>query len=75
VLEQTGLRVWELQALTWGDLDFANSRLRVQHGKTRAARRWVACPGLMEEIGQTVPPDDRVPSGVSLPARGDRSSG
>lgn len=57
----TGLRVGELQALSWGDADFANSRLQVQNGKTRAARRWVVWPGwLMDEIAETVPPDDRV---------------
>jgi integrase len=62
VLEQTGLRVGELQALTWGDLDFAGSRIRVAQGKTRAARRWASCPeGLMQEISGTVPPDDRTP--------------
>jgi integrase len=61
LLEQTGLRVCELQALVWGDLDFSNSRLRVQNGKTRAARRWVAVPDwLMDKIAETVPPDDRI---------------
>jgi integrase len=61
LLEQTGLRVGELQALTWGDLDFAGSRLRVANGKTRAARRWATVPEwLMDEIAETVPPDDRV---------------
>ena len=60
LLEQSGLRVGELHELTWGDLDFASSRLRVQSGKTRAARRWVAVPEwLMGEIATTVPPDDR----------------
>ena len=50
------------QALTWGDLDFEDSRLRVRRGKTRAARRWVACPDwLMDEIGKTLPRDDRTP--------------
>ncbi len=60
VLEQTGMRVGELGALEWGDVDRANLRLRVQAGKTRAARRFVAVPEwLMEEIEATCPPDDR----------------
>jgi integrase len=61
VLEQTGMRVGELVALEWGDIDRANLRLRVKQGKTRAARRWVKVPEwLLEEIEATCPPDDRV---------------
>jgi integrase len=62
VLEQTGMRAGELTKLEWQDVDEANSRFRIRGGKTTAARRWVAVPEwLMEEIGTTVPPDDRVP--------------
>jgi integrase len=59
-LEQTGLRVGELTALEWRDVDLAESRFRVREGKTVAARRWVAVPvWLMYEIADTTPPDDR----------------
>lgn len=61
VLEQTGLRVGELQALTWGDIDRAGSRLRIRAGKTRSARRFVPLPEwLLIEIEASCPPDDRV---------------
>jgi integrase len=60
VLEQTGMRVGELSALEWGDIDRTNQRLRIRTGKTRAARRFVTVPEwLMEEIEATCPPDDR----------------
>ena len=35
VLEQTGMRVGELHALEWRDVDEAGVRFRVRHGKTR----------------------------------------
>jgi integrase len=61
VLEQTGMRIGELAAMTWGDVDRVNLRLRVRAGKTRSARRFVPVPGwLLEEIEATCPPDDRV---------------
>ena len=60
VLEQTGMRVGELHALEWGDVDEAGSRFRVKAGKTAAARRWVAVPDwLMEEVADTCPREDR----------------
>jgi integrase len=43
-LEQTGVRVGELHALEWGDVDETGSRFRVKAGKTAAARRWVQVP-------------------------------
>ena len=61
-LEQTGMRVGELHALEWGDVDETRSRLRVKEGKTAAARRWAAVPEwLMAEIAATVPREDRTP--------------
>lgn len=61
VLEATGMRVGEMCALTWSDVDFRGLRLRVRTGKTTAARRWVQVPEpLMAEIDALVPPDDRV---------------
>ena len=60
VLEQTGMRVGEAQALTWGDVDEQGSRFRVKQGKTAAARRWVAVPDwLMAEVAATCPREDR----------------
>ena len=59
-LEATGLRVGELCRLGWGDVDFAEGRVRVADGKTRAARRWVPLPaGIIERLAET-PMDDRV---------------
>lgn len=59
-LEQTGMRVGELQVLEWGDVDEAGSRFRVKRGKTAAARRWVAVPEwLIREIAATCPREDR----------------
>jgi integrase len=61
-LEQTGMRVGELAALEWRDVDVDGSRFRIRHGKTRTARRWVAVPEwLMIDIAETTPPDDRTP--------------
>jgi integrase len=60
VLEQTGMRVGELQALAWGDVDEQESRFRVRSGKTAAARRWVAVPEwLMEEVAAACAREDR----------------
>jgi integrase len=60
VLEQTGMRVGELQNLEWRDLDLVESRFRVRQGKTATARRWVAVPiPIMDAIAETCPPDDR----------------
>jgi integrase len=60
VLEQTGMRVGELQALAWSDVDEQGCRFRVKQGKTAAARRWVAVPEwLMIEVAETCPREDR----------------
>jgi integrase len=62
VLEQTGMRVGELGALAWGDVDEQGSRFWVKAGKTAAARRWVAVPEwLMLEVADTCPREDRTP--------------
>ena len=56
------MRVGELGALEWRDVDVTGSRFRIRAGKTRTARRWVAVPEwLMDEIAATCPPDDRTP--------------
>jgi integrase len=62
-LEATGLRLGELAGLTWGDLDFRASRLRVARNRTKggtAGRRWVPIPiTLLAEIADLVPAEDR----------------
>jgi hypothetical protein len=35
IFEATGLRIGELCALTWGDVDFASGRLRISVGRTK----------------------------------------
>jgi integrase len=56
------MRVGELEALAWRDVDVAGCRFRISHGKTRTARRWVAVPAwLMVEVQESCPPDDRTP--------------
>lgn len=61
-LAETGMRVGELSALMWADVDESGSRFRVKQGKTAAARRWVQVPEkLMGEITAATPPDDRTP--------------
>jgi integrase len=37
VLEQTGMRVGELQGLAWRDVDVSESRFRIRRGKTLTA--------------------------------------
>jgi integrase len=60
VLAETGMRVGELSALEWRDVDEANSRFRIRNGKTRASRRWVAVPlTTMVDVLADTPPDDR----------------
>ena len=62
LLEATGVRVAELVALAYGDIDTTTSQFRVAKGKMKAARRWVTIPNtLLGEILDRVPPDDRVP--------------
>jgi integrase len=68
VLEQTGMRVGELAALAWGDVDEHRSRFRVKAGKTAAARRFVAVPGwLMLELAETCAREDRTPERIVFP--------
>lgn len=63
LLDWTGLRVGELAGLRWGDLDYRAARLRVARGRTKggtAGRRWVPVPtGLLADIADLVPPEDR----------------
>ena len=68
VLAETGMRVGELHALAWADVDESGSRFRVRKGKTAAARRWVAVPeDLMREVAETCPREDRTAERVVFP--------
>ena len=68
VLAETGMRVGELHALAWADVDESGSRFRVGKGKTAAARRWVAVPeDLMREVAETCPREDRTAERSSSP--------
>jgi integrase len=63
VLDATGMRVGELEALTWGDVDETRGRWRVRAAvaKTGAAR-WVSPPEqLFAAVSALVPRDDRTP--------------
>jgi integrase len=62
LLEATGMRVGELVALEWGDVDVAGCRVRIPQGKTRSARRYVPVPPeLMVLVDETLPAEDRYP--------------
>ena len=61
VLDATGMRVGELEALTWGDMDERNGRWRIATSKT-GRPRWVAPPAdLYARVQALCPRDDRVP--------------
>jgi integrase len=63
VLDATGMRLGELDALTWGDVDEPRGRWRVSQAvsKTKAGR-WVNVPPLIfEAVTALVPRDDRTP--------------
>ena len=72
ILDATGMRVGELEALTWGDIDETNKRWRVTKAasKTRAAR-WVQVPAdLFAAVLDLTPREDRDLSGKLLPGFG-----
>jgi integrase len=61
VLDATGMRVGELEALSWGDLDEPRGRWRIATSKT-GRPRWVAPPRpLLEAVLALCPRDDRHP--------------
>ncbi len=61
VLDATGMRIGELEALTWGDMDEPRGRWRVAMSKT-GRPRWVTPPPfLYERVLGLVPRDDRHP--------------
>lgn len=69
-LAETGMRVGELCALEWRDVDLEGARLRVRNGKTAAARRWVALPDTVFVGLAATPPDQRVGRVFSVSERG-----
>ncbi len=63
VLDATGMRVGELTALTWGDVDEARGRWRVSRTVAKTGYgRWVGvAPVLFEAVLDLCPRDDRHP--------------
>jgi integrase len=64
VLDATGMRIGELEALTWGDVDEPRQRWRVSGAVAKTGRaRWVPVPAnLFQAVTRLVPRDDRVPA-------------
>ncbi len=61
VLDATGMRVGELEALTWADMDEPKGRWRIATSKT-GQPRWVSpSPDLYARVQALCPRDDRVP--------------
>jgi integrase len=63
VLDATGMRVGELEALTWGDVDESRGRWRVSQAVAKTGRaRWVHVPEvLFEAVTALVAREDRTP--------------
>jgi len=61
VLDATGMRVGELQALTWGDVDEPAGRWRVTAATAKTRRpRWISVPdAVFEAVTELVPREDR----------------
>jgi integrase len=61
LLDQTGMRVGELEGLTWGDVDEPRGRWRVAASVSKTGRpRWVTpAPDLFEAVAALVPREDR----------------
>jgi integrase len=62
VLDATGMRLGELEALTWGDVDEPRGRWRVTQAVSKTNRaRWVPVPPvLFERVAELLARDDRV---------------
>lgn len=65
VLDACGMRVSELESLTWGDVDEPERRFRVSQAKTKTkTARWVPVPEVVfARIVESAPRDDRVLEG------------
>jgi integrase len=61
VLDATGMRVGELEGLTWGDLDAQHARWRVARQREKAGRgRWVPVPpDVFAAVEALTPREDR----------------
>src|SRR3954447_24961384 len=59
VLVFGGLRIGELLALRWGDVDLAAGRLRVGHAKTDAGRRDVTLRPVLRDVLAALRPERR----------------
>ena len=61
VLDATGMRIGELEALTWGDVDEPRGRWRVSQTVAKTGRaRWVKVPPeLFDAVTALVPREDR----------------
>jgi integrase len=75
VLDATGMRIGELEALTWGDVDEPRRRWRISQAVAKTRRgRWVTPPpAIFQAVSEITPRDDRVPERqVFLGFGGDR---
>ncbi len=63
VLDATGMRLGELEGLTWGDVDEQRGRWRVSQAVSKTSRaRWVNVPPVVfEAVTALVARDDRTP--------------
>jgi integrase len=61
VLDATGMRVGELEALTWGDMDEPQGRWRISTSKTGRPRWVTPPPDLFQRVQELTPRDDRIP--------------
>jgi integrase len=64
LMECCALRVGEALALTYGDVDWSTSRIRVSRArtKTRSGQRWLPVPEqLLDQVDALVPLEDRHP--------------
>lgn len=63
VLDATGMRLGELERLTWGDVDEPRQRWRVSRAASKTGRaRWVSVPPVIfDAVCALVPRDDRIP--------------
>ena len=63
VLDATGMRLGELERLTWGDVDEPRKRWRVSAATSKTGRaRWVKVPEVVfDAVTALCPRDDRVP--------------
>lgn len=64
-IEQTGMALGEVEALSWGDVDVSGGRFRLRRATVkagiRARARWVTVPSwLMELLEESCPLEDRV---------------